>query len=162
MIHLVRHARAGSRTDWLGPDHERPLSGRGQLQATRLADRLADAGATLVYSSPYARCIQTVAPLASLLGVDIEVSSELAEGAGAEGAARLIGSAPGGAVLCSHGDVLLDVIGHLAAHGAPLVMGMPFEKGAILTLRRDGGRIVHASYDPPDRWPMTRHGSPGE
>ena len=32
-ILLVRHARAGSRKDWDGPDEKRPLSKKGRRQA---------------------------------------------------------------------------------------------------------------------------------
>jgi 8-oxo-dGTP diphosphatase len=156
VIYLIRHGQAGSRAEWTGPDRERPLSGRGTLQAVRLGERLVAAGATRVYSSPYARCLQTVGPLAAMLGVEIEESEHLAEGAGPEGAARLVADAPPGSVLCTHGDVLHHLAGHLAAHGAPLVIGMPFEKGAVLRLRRNGGTVVSAEYEAPDRWPAAR------
>ena len=36
---VVRHARAGSRRHWDGPDETRPLSGRGRRQAKALVNR---------------------------------------------------------------------------------------------------------------------------
>jgi 8-oxo-dGTP diphosphatase len=41
MILLVRHAKAGKRSDWRGPDMERPLERAGEAQAERLAALLA-------------------------------------------------------------------------------------------------------------------------
>ena len=151
MIFVVRHAHAGSSSAWKGPDDERPLSDRGHLQAKRIAEALFADGATTVMSSPYLRCVQTVSPLASMLDMDVEQSPELVEGAGGSGAARLVMAAVEGTVLCSHGDVLHDLVGRLAAAGAPLGTWMQFEKAAVLRLERDGSRIVSARYDPPER-----------
>jgi 8-oxo-dGTP diphosphatase len=151
MIFVLRHANAGNAANWHGPDDERPLSDRGHLQAKRIAEALVADGATTVISSPYLRCIQTVSPLASMLGIEIEESEDLVEGAGGTGAARLLATAGDGTVFCSHGDVLHELVGHLAANGAPLSPAMPFEKGAVLRLERAGSRITAASYEPPER-----------
>lgn len=149
MIFLVRHAHAESRSDWDGPDRERPLNDRGHLQAKRLAERLVSSGAGSVMSSPFLRCVQTVLPLANVLGVAVDESAALAEGAGGEEAARLIAASSGAMVICSHGDVLHDVVGRLAAGGAPVDPRMPFEKGAVLWLERDGSSVIRAGYEAP-------------
>ena len=149
MIHVVRHAKAGSRTEWDRPDDERPLSGRGMIQAKALAERLAGDGATGVVSSPYLRCIQTVQPLADLLGVAIETTDDLAEGRSGDAALSMVQTWPEGTVLCSHGDVLQDLVWLLAASGAPVDPRIPFQKGAVLRLERDGTAISAARYDPP-------------
>ncbi|MEX0826919.1 MAG: phosphoglycerate mutase family protein [Acidimicrobiia bacterium] len=151
MIFVLRHAHAGSAANWHGPDNERPLSDRGQLQAKRIAEALFADGATTVFSSPYLRCVQTVSPLASMLGIDVVESDDLVEGAGGTGAARLVATAADGTVICSHGDVLHALMGLLVAGGAPLGASLQFEKGAVLRLERDGGRIVSARYEPPER-----------
>jgi 8-oxo-dGTP diphosphatase len=149
LIFLVRHAHAGSRSAWEERDDERPLSERGVLQAKLLAERMAAGGATVVVSSPYRRCVQTVEPLAALLGVSVETTEDLAEGAGSREAADLMATAPAGMVLCSHGDVLQDLVWRLAALGAPVDPRLPFQKGGLLLLSRDGSSITGASYEPP-------------
>ena len=40
MLFLVRHAKAGSRTDWDADDFARPLTGKGRRQAAAIAERL--------------------------------------------------------------------------------------------------------------------------
>src|SRR5437588_2192990 len=100
-ILLVRHARAGSRKNWDGPDEERPLSKKGRRQAEGLVERLGGYPAKRVLSSPYVRCIQTVEPLAKQLGVEIEPRPELAEGAPIDAALALLRDLAGTtAVLC--------------------------------------------------------------
>ena len=66
-IHLVRHARAGSRSRWKGDDSLRPLSKVGRTQADGIAKRLANEPVDLIVSSPYLRCVDTVAPLVERL-----------------------------------------------------------------------------------------------
>jgi len=149
VIHVVRHAKAGSRSEWDRPDHERPLSTRGVLQAKGIAEALAAEGATGVISSPYLRCVQTVQPLADLLGVAVETTDDLAEGRSGDAALDLVRTAPEGTVLCSHGDVLQDLVWLLAASGAPTDPRIPFQKGAVLALERDGRTITAARYDAP-------------
>ena len=100
---LVRHARAGERDEWDGDDRLRPLDERGLRQAAALASVLEKLGATRLVSSPYARCIETLEPAASRLGLRIEARVELAEGATP---AEVRAVASPGAALCTHGDVI--------------------------------------------------------
>jgi broad specificity phosphatase PhoE len=74
---LLRHASAGDRGAWVGNDLLRPLDERGRAQAVALRDQLRAHGVQRVYSSPYVRCMQTVAPL----GLEIVPDDRLAEGA---------------------------------------------------------------------------------
>jgi len=62
-MYLVRHAKAGSRSAWSGPDDLRPLTKTGRRQADALGDLLAERRVTRVVSSPSVRCRQTVEPL---------------------------------------------------------------------------------------------------
>ena len=120
-LYLVRHAKAGDRRDWEGKDHLRPLSKRGRQQADALADALADAGITRIVTSPFARCRETVEPLARRLGIETETSDALVEGAEFHDALALIEKLSGEtAVLCSHGDVLGDVLRHFGRAGVAL------------------------------------------
>jgi 2,3-bisphosphoglycerate-dependent phosphoglycerate mutase len=59
-IYLVRHAHAVWR-----PDEQRPLSNRGLASALNLADQFVSRRIGAIYSSPSARAVQTIAPLAA-------------------------------------------------------------------------------------------------
>ena len=112
-VYLVRHAKAGSRKAWTSDDELRPLSKAGKAQARALAKRLAGEGITRVFSSPYVRCRQTVEPLAERIGVPVEPSDALREGASLADSLRLVEKVAGeNAVLCTHGDVLGNLLLH--------------------------------------------------
>ena len=149
IVHLVRHAQAGSRSAWPGPDHERPLNEAGRRQAKALADRLVADGATRILSSPYLRCVETVQPLGDALSTEVEREPLLAEGSPPDPLAARLDGFGDGAVLCSHGDVFGALIGHLAASGAPLDLSIPFEKAGTWILELDGSRVTGARYLPP-------------
>ena len=59
-LHLIRHAHAGSRSEWEGDDEVRPLSKRGWRQAEAIGVALADSGIDLLWTSRYVRCRQTL------------------------------------------------------------------------------------------------------
>lgn len=107
---LVRHASAGHKRDWTGPDTERPLDERGRQQAIGLSSVLAEYAVGRIVSSPTLRCQQTVRPLADLLDRELETWSEL----GPDGVIQLIDSfahpAFADAVLCTHGEVLQPLV----------------------------------------------------
>jgi 8-oxo-dGTP diphosphatase len=109
---LVRHAKAGDRDKWEAPDDLRPLTTKGEAQAQDLVDLLAGYEIDRVLSSPYLRCTQTVAPLAAARGLAVEPCDDLAEGEGRAGIAlaRRLRDEPGYTVLCSHGDVVEEVL----------------------------------------------------
>ncbi len=154
MLYLVRHAKAGSRADWMGADRLRPLTKGGVRQAEALAERLAPlvaaADAELV-SSPYLRCVQTIEPLATRLGRSVKLDERLAEDAGFAGALELLADLPDGSVLCSHGDVIPETIEALLRRGCVL-SGFPESgKGSVWVLTRRGTEVVHAeAWPPPD------------
>ena len=109
---LVRHARAGKRGQWGGDDRLRPLDERGRRQAEGLAAALAEYEVERILSSPYARCVQTVEPLASARLVELEERAELAEGASLEEGLSLVSELEAtNAVLCTHGDVIEALLG---------------------------------------------------
>ncbi len=122
-VHLVRHAKAGSRSRWAEDDELRPLSAPGKRQAAAIADRLAvsEPAVGRVLTSRYARCWQTVAPLAERLGLALETEPALAEEADLDQAEALVVALAGGtapAVLCTHGNVLDELVDRLTAAGA--------------------------------------------
>ena len=78
---------------------------RGRLQSDGLIEALAEFRIDRIVSSPYLRCVQTVEPLASALGLEIEPDEQL----GAtrlheveEVLERLRGEH---VVVCTHGDL---------------------------------------------------------
>jgi 8-oxo-dGTP diphosphatase len=114
---LLRHASAGDRETWQGDDRLRPLDERGRARALEVADRLRARGVERVFSSPYVRCTQTVAPL----GLEIVPDERLAEGARLEETLALLRRA-GDAVACTHGDVIEAVLGHGLKKGEGVVL----------------------------------------
>ncbi len=119
---LVRHARAGSRRKWDKPDRLRPLTARGRSEAQGLVATLSGFGVERVLSSPYLRCTETVGPLAADCGLAVETSASLAEGGGdkAVDLSHELLRSPGDTVLCTHGDVVedvLDALGESAGSG---------------------------------------------
>lgn len=142
---LVRHAEAGDRRRWEGDDRERPLSGEGRRQAERLVEALHDQPVGRILSSPYARCVQTVEPLAAARGLPVEPTDALAEGAGGASVRRLLAEV-GDAVLCSHGDVVQELVEDLGRRGVAVEGGLA--KGSTWVLDVVGGEVVGARYLP--------------
>ena len=150
-VYLVRHARAGSRGRWKGDDTLRPLSKVGKSQATGIAKELGDAPIELVVSSPYTRCVGTVEPIAEKLGVEIETSDALAEGARVSQALRLFEKVQDReVVLCTHGDVMQDLLDHFGRHGVKL-RDHRMEKGSIWVFDVEGDSVRRARYVPPPK-----------
>jgi 8-oxo-dGTP diphosphatase len=116
---LLRHASAGDRDDWDGPDRFRPLDERGRRQAAELVEMLRPYGLLRIVSSPYTRCVETVEPLAAALGLAVERDDRLEEGAGS-GADGLLGE--DGVLACTHGDIVFDVLGRDLKKGAAVVL----------------------------------------
>lgn len=74
VFYLVRHAHA----TWT-PDEHRPLSARGRQDAVGVADILMQHPIGAIYSSPYRRAIQTIAPLAARLDLPVQLEHDLRE-----------------------------------------------------------------------------------
>ncbi|MEV6298581.1 NUDIX hydrolase [Actinoplanes sp. NPDC051861] len=68
VVALVRHAHAGERKKWAGPDPLRPIDPRGQRQAERIAEALATFRPRRLVAAPPLRCKQTLEPLAAAYG----------------------------------------------------------------------------------------------
>ena len=123
----------------------------GHAQAEAIAAALASAPILRVLSSPSVRCVQTIEPLAAKLGMDIEISAELAEGA--DGwrtealVERLCGEA-GDSVLCSHGDVIPEVLWRLSGRGID-VNPTRCKKASVWELHVAGGAVSHGVYRSP-------------
>ena len=148
-LYVVRHAKAGIRAAWSGPDEERPLTRRGRKQARRLVERFQGLDIQRILSSPFVRCMQTVEPLAEARGVPVEVATELREGASVDELLRglaTFGDRP--TVVCGHGTEIRSMIDRLEAGGATIEGARGIAKGSVWVLDREGERIVAAHYLP--------------
>ncbi len=154
-LHLIRHAHAGSRSDWDGDDELRPLSPRGDQQAKAIGEALADAGIEVLWTSRYVRCRQTLEPLADELGLPIDDLDALAEGGWGNDAldAVLAVVAEGRTVAaCSHGDVIPAMVATAVRRGAELIGPSAPKKGARYECEVADGQITRlVAIDPPDR-----------
>ncbi|WP_424188726.1 NUDIX hydrolase [Actinokineospora sp. G85] len=151
---LVRHAHAGKKELWDGPDDERPLSPAGKRQRTALNQLLPLFGPDRVHSVPKERCTATVAPLAGLLGVEVTPEPDLSEPTHRRDAAaagvrlRAIAAAGGTPVVCSQGGVIPDLVAELGREGG-VETDSRCRKGSLWLLSFADGRLVSAHYTAP-------------
>ncbi|HEX6676131.1 MAG TPA: phosphoglycerate mutase family protein [Actinomycetes bacterium] len=152
MIYLVRHGHAGDKRAWAGDDALRPLSATGHREAAGLLVQLRTELVARILSSPTLRCQQTVWPLAAQRRLRVDLDPGLDVDAAAEAAtALLLAPALGDAVLCTHGELIGELLGRLRDAGAPIPADATWPKGSTWRLRPSGGRIAEASYLPPLR-----------
>lgn len=151
IIYLVRHAKAGERRLWESDDAARPLSRLGHRQSEAIAERLAGKDISTLHSSPFVRCVQTLEPLAARLGTEIRHDDRLAEGAPFEPVLDLLAEVDCCAVLCSHGDIVTDVIQALHRRGMEVKSSPDWRKGSIWVLKRKHDRITTAKVWPPPK-----------
>jgi broad specificity phosphatase PhoE len=127
-IELVAHMDAGDRRLWTADQDERPLSELGRQQARRLSEML-EGPVTALFSSPALRCRQTIEPVASRLGLTIELLDSLHE---------TNGFAPGSGWGKRHVPT--------EAYGATHAAGLVFAEVRRIRLRIPDGRIVACSH----------------
>lgn len=147
-VYLVRHADAVSRHGWARADALRPLAEHGFVQAAGLVGLLGGHPITRMLTSPAVRCRQTLEPLAGQLRVEIEDAPVLLEGAPVKAARALLDSvADTEVVLCSHGDIIPDLVNQLIAEGMD-ARGRDAKKGSTWVLAHNGKRFVKGRYLP--------------
>ena len=152
MIFIVRHAKAGSRTD-SADDSARCLSRAGAAQSIALREMLIAAGATgPLLSSPFTRCRQTLEPLADRLGIHIDIDPCLGEAQPIGALLELVRSASEGTVLCSHGDMIPDLMSALQRRGCCFLSEPNWKKASTWVLARnaDGEVTTARCIAPPD------------
>jgi len=81
-LYLIRHAEADASVH---DNATRPLTEKGLLDAEKLAETLGGIRFDRLYSSPYKRTMDTIAPLATRLGLAVETVYDLRERRPAEG-----------------------------------------------------------------------------
>lgn len=151
-VYLVRHAVAVGRSGWDGPDRARPLTAKGERQAAALPRLLESAEVRRVLSSPATRCRDTVLPLATSRGLDVHEHDALAEGAASKAAVELleeVAGKKGDTVLCTHGDLVPEILRRLTRDGVRLESDLQFAKGSTWELLVADGAVVKGRYHPP-------------
>jgi 8-oxo-(d)GTP phosphatase len=148
---LVRHASAGSKSQWQSADQSRPLDARGKKDAQALAGLMRCFGTGRVVSSPAERCVATVRPYAALAGAEVEIEPAFevvkkdAAGADPEAAKAMavLAAADEPVVVCAHREnmpFLLDAA--CAELGADCPPIEPLRKGEFLILHRADGKLA--------------------
>ncbi|HET9140786.1 NUDIX hydrolase [Actinophytocola sp.] len=152
---LVRHAKAGSRAQWPGPDELRPLSARGWAQVKAVREFAGLFAADRVHSPALLRCVQTVQQAAEDIGTEMVEEPLLSEQGyradPAAGVARLreIALAGGTPMVCSQGGVIPDLLSRLAAESGLDLAEPASRKGSVWLLSfrpAPDGRLVAATY----------------
>jgi phosphohistidine phosphatase SixA len=144
MLLVVRHADAGDKRSWKGPDGLRPLSPHGRRQAEGLVIRLQDYPVERILSSPTLRCQQTVQPLARDRFLQIEPLAALGVDAGPDQVRAVFRDRElRNAVLCTHGETIGRLLAELvAAEGLVVQDPLDWPKGSTWLLQRTDRRQV--------------------
>jgi 8-oxo-dGTP diphosphatase len=139
---IARHGSAGDRAGWDGDDTMRPLDEVGLEQTRVLTGILAGYDVKAVHSADVARCIDTVAPYAASIGVDVVPEPSMSE-AGFDpddllGVDRMVALAAAGVptVVSSQRPVIPGLIaGVLTALGAAVPPDLSTRKGGFWVLQ---------------------------
>jgi broad specificity phosphatase PhoE len=96
--------------------------------------------------------MQTLEPLAETTGLEIQIDERLAEESPLEKSLAVLDDVADNAVLCSHGDVIPDLVNGLIRRGMEVDASMRSpRKGSIIVLHRVNKLFTHAQYwDGPD------------
>jgi 8-oxo-dGTP diphosphatase len=151
-LYVIRHAHAGSRSTWEGTDEARPLTNKGHRQSDAIAAELRAAGISRLVSSPYRRCVDTLEPLARHLELAVESDDRLAAGAGGVAALELaheLTKEPEAAAVCSHGDVIPDLLRILKATTTRIKDPFVWPKASTWAVTWDGECWSKARYIAP-------------
>ncbi len=76
---LIRHAKAKPRSSWTKAEGDRPLAATGQRQAVAVQRLLQVWKPQRVVTSPWARCVATIAPYAKASGAKVKLVEALTE-----------------------------------------------------------------------------------
>ena len=148
-ILLLRHAQAVDPRRWDGPDRVRPLTAAGEQSAVALASLWRTQAVERVLSSPYPRCVATVAPMAAGRGLHVESTEELAEGSARAALSLLQRAADQFVVACTHGDVIPAILEALERQGVVIARPWRWDNASTWRLETEGSWVVGATYVAP-------------
>jgi 8-oxo-dGTP diphosphatase len=147
MLLVVRHADAGDKRTWTGPDSLRPLSPSGRLQADGLVVRLEDYPIERILCSPTLRCYQTVEPLARDRLLRIATVPELGVGATPAQLLALFWDLElRHSLLCTHGEGIGLLLTRLIADVLVAEDPLDWPKGSAWLLERIDRQRVRGRY----------------
>lgn len=157
-ILLIRHAHAGERQPG-GSDRYRALSPEGFDQAQAMAQAMADRPVRSFLASPATRCVQTIEPSALSKAMEVEEREEFWEGSNIDDVMVLLDNLvraafneaattdaePAAIVVCSHGDIIPEVVERLS-HAGVEITGRGCERASTWILTHDGDDWQGARY----------------
>lgn len=133
---LLRHASAGARLSSPGVDRWRKLDEAGRVVSRQLVWAFADREITRIVSSPLARCVETVVPLAESRGLVVEDRFALEPDVELDDLMALLVDLPDTSVVCTHREVFQKLLG----------WDVTCDKGGAWVLERSGPELVPALY----------------
>jgi broad specificity phosphatase PhoE len=137
---LVRHAERAEQ-----PATDPPLNDIGQRRAEALAESLGHAGIDVVIATDFKRTQQTAAPLATKIGVPVNVVSTSGGAAryASDLAAQIRRDHKGKTVLVvGHSNTTPEVIKALGAGTVPSIPDSEFNNLYVVTVGEDGKAVV--------------------
>ena len=142
---LVRHAHAGAKENWPGPDEVRPLDQRGQDQVSALTPLLGLFKPARVYSAPVTRCVDTVTPVGLVVRTD-SIFGEARAAAPQAVADRIreLVAESGRVVVCSQGGVIPETLAALRPPNVSAGTSFVTPKGHAWVLSFAGSDLVAA------------------
>ncbi|WP_423182086.1 NUDIX hydrolase [Arthrobacter sp. NyZ413] len=126
---LVRHAKAKPRSSWTKAEGSRPLAVTGLRQAVAVERLLGVWRPGRVISSPWTRCVSTIAPYARSFGAKVKLVDALTEHSHQRSPKKAAAVVEGlfdkqrPAVVCTHRPVLPTMLKALAEHMGPELAG---------------------------------------
>ena len=136
-LYIVRHAKAGKRSEWDGPDELRPLSDKGWEQAQAIAKKLIELKPIALISSPAVRCMQTLEPLSEAMKIKIVADERLFEDGDVAKMIELLEAAQDSTVISSHGDMIPEAIKLLQRRGMEIGSKPDWRKASIWVVERN-------------------------
>ena len=133
---LLRHVSAGARLSSPEIDRFRRLDEAGRKVARQLVWTLADREITHIVSSPVARCLESVVPLAESRHLVVESRWELAPDVPLDDLQTLLVDLPDTTLVCTHREVFERLLG----------WDVTCDKGGAWVLERNGSELVPTLY----------------
>ena len=135
-LYIVRHAKAGKRSEWDGPDTLRPLSDKGWEQSQAIAEKLVELKPSALISSPAVRCMQTLEPLSKATKIEIFADKRLFEHGDVAKMIELLEAAQDSTVISSHGDMIPEAIKILQRRGMEINSKPDWRKATVWVVER--------------------------